>query len=101
LDSSRYLTPIGSYLRRTSLDELPQLLSILCGDLTSLAPGRRSSIRTILKALRTDCGRSSLVPAHRLAQINGRDSLPIPVKCGTTLNTFKDSLSALISGLSP
>ena len=76
-----YLTPIGSFLRRTSLDELPQLWSILVGDLSFVGPRPALFNQEDLVALRTELGIHSLVPGLTgWAQVNGRDELPIPVK---------------------
>lgn len=76
-----YLTPFGSFLRRTSLDELPQLYSILVGDLSFVGPRPALFNQDDLVALRTQCGVHELVPGLTgWAQVNGRDDLPIPVK---------------------
>jgi O-antigen biosynthesis protein WbqP len=78
---SMYLTPIGSFLRRTSLDELPQLLSIFTGDLSFVGPRPALFNQADLIALRTEHGIHTLVPGLTgWAQINGRDELPIPAK---------------------
>jgi O-antigen biosynthesis protein WbqP len=76
-----YLTPIGGFLRRSSLDELPQLWSILKGDMSFVGPRPALFNQDDLVALRTERGVERLVPGLTgWAQINGRDDLPIPVK---------------------
>lgn len=76
-----YLTPIGSFLRKTSLDELPQLWSILRGDMSFVGPRPALYNQYDLVTLRTQCGVHELVPGLTgWAQINGRDELPIPQK---------------------
>jgi O-antigen biosynthesis protein WbqP len=80
-DPNRYLTPIGSFLRTTSLDELPQLWSILQGDMSFVGPRPALFNQNDLIALRTEQGVHTLVPGITgWAQINGRDELPIPEK---------------------
>ncbi|MDB5796430.1 MAG: bacterial sugar transferase family protein [Paucimonas sp.] len=76
-----YLTPLGSFLRRSSIDELPQLWSILCGDMSFVGPRPALFNQHDLIALRTEHRVSELVPGLTgWAQINGRDDLPVPQK---------------------
>ncbi len=76
-----YLTPIGSFLRRSSLDELPQLWSIIKGDMSFVGPRPALFNQHDLMELRTRSGVHTLVPGLTgWAQINGRDELPIPQK---------------------
>ena len=76
-----YLTPIGSFLRRSSLDELPQLWCIIKGDMSFVGPRPALYNQEDLITLRTENGVHALVPGLTgWAQINGRDELPIPQK---------------------
>ncbi|HEY1131313.1 MAG TPA: sugar transferase [Roseateles sp.] len=80
-DPARWLTPIGPFLRKTSLDELPQLWSILKGDMSFVGPRPALFNQDDLIALRTEAGVHELLPGLTgWAQINGRDELPIPQK---------------------
>ena len=80
-DPRSYLTPIGSFLRKSSLDELPQLWSIVRGDMSFVGPRPALYNQEDLIALRTQQGIHTLVPGLTgWAQINGRDELPIPQK---------------------
>ena len=76
-----YLTPIGSFLRKSSLDELPQLLSILMGDMSFVGPRPALFNQHDLIELRTQTGVSNLLPGLTgWAQVNGRDEMSITRK---------------------
>ena len=77
----QYLTPVGSFLRRSSLDELPQLWSILIGDMSFVGPRPALFNQADLIALRTEKNVHLVTPGLTgWAQVNGRDELPIPEK---------------------
>ena len=76
-----HLTPIGTLLRKSSLDEIPQLWTILKGDMSFVGPRPALFNQSDLIELRTARGVSQLLPGLTgWAQINGRDELPIPEK---------------------
>jgi len=80
-DPERYLTPVGPFLRKLSLDELPQLWSVIKGDMSLVGPRPALYNQDDLIELRTRLGVHELVPGITgWAQIHGRDDLPIPIK---------------------
>jgi O-antigen biosynthesis protein WbqP len=82
-DPKSFLTPVGDFLRKSSLDEIPQLWCILKGDMSFVGPRPALFNQDYLITLRTDKGVHALVPGLTgWAQINGRDELPIPQKVG-------------------
>ena len=80
-DPDTFLSPIGGFLRRTSLDELPQLFSILNGDMSLVGPRPALFNQYDLVSQRTEKGVNQLIPGLTgWAQVNGRDELSIPEK---------------------
>jgi len=81
-----YLTPIGGFLRRTSLDEIPQLFSVLIGDMSFVGPRPALFNQKDLIDLRLEKGINNLLPGVTgWAQVNGRDDLSIPDKVALDL----------------
>jgi O-antigen biosynthesis protein WbqP len=90
-DPKQFLTPVGSFLRQSSLDELPQLWSIIKGDMSFVGPRPALFNQDDLIALRTEYGVDKLVPGLTgWAQINGRDELPIPDKVKLDVDYLND-----------
>jgi O-antigen biosynthesis protein WbqP len=80
-DPGRWVTPVGRFLRKTSLDEIPQLINVLRGEMSIVGPRPALFNQDDLRDLRTEAGVHQLVPGITgWAQVNGRDELPIPRK---------------------
>ena len=86
----KYLSPIGGFLRRSSLDELPQLFSVLKGDMSFVGPRPALYNQDDLIALRSEKGVDKLLPGITgWAQVNGRDELSIPDKVALDVEYLK------------
>jgi O-antigen biosynthesis protein WbqP len=95
-NADSYLTPIGSFLRKSSLDEIPQLWNILKGEMSFVGPRPALFNQDDLITLRTRHNVHTLVPGLTgWAQINGRDELPIPQKVALDVEYLQDQSLAL------
>ena len=93
-----YIYPFGEFLRRTSLDEFPQLISIIKGDMSFVGPRPALYNQTDLISMRTEKGVDKLVPGLTgWAQVNGRDELPIPDKVLLDVEYLDKILSTMVS----
>jgi O-antigen biosynthesis protein WbqP len=89
-DPDKHITKIGKFIRKTSLDELPQILSVIKGDMSFVGPRPALFNQDDLIELRTSKGIHTLIPGITgWAQINGRDELPIQVKVDYDYYYFK------------
>ena len=80
-NQEQWITPVGKFLRKTSLDELPQLFNILKGEMSIVGPRPALYNQIDLKEMRTEAGVHKLVPGLTgCAQINGRDEIPLSLK---------------------
>ena len=92
----KYLTPVGSFLRKTSLDEIPQIWSILKGDMSFVGPRPALYNQDDLIKLRTNYGVHKLLPGLTgFAQISGRDDLPISKKVEKDIFYLKNQSTLL------
>jgi len=90
-DPKSVLTPIGDFLRKSSLDELPQIWCVLKGDMSFVGPRPALFNQDDLIALRTEYGIHKLIPGLTgWAQVNGRDELPIPEKVSLDLEYMEN-----------
>lgn len=103
-EPKNYITPIGKFLRKTSIDELPQLWSIIIGDMSFVGPRPALFNQSNLIKLRTDAGVHKLLPGLvGLAQVNGRDEISINEKVNLDIEYIKNQsllLDVKIIGLS-
>jgi O-antigen biosynthesis protein WbqP len=90
-NSGSYITPIGYYLRKYSLDELPQLINILLGDMSVVGPRPALYNQYDLRQMRNETGISKIRPGLTgWAQINGRDEIPLEKKVAFDEYYFKN-----------
>ena len=90
-DAASYYTPLGKFLRKYSIDELPQLYSVILGDMSFVGPRPALHTQTDLIELRTEEGIDALIPGITgLAQVSGRDEISLVTKVGMDAKYLKD-----------